>query len=74
MGFYRQFVQFTIDTSGSFPSSKATVETVWHDEDDDNLEIDLSGTNRLKKLKLSKYSNGNTVISGGNFQKMLQER
>lgn len=71
--FISSWIQFIIDTNAS-RSTEVVRTTVWHDEDDDDLEIDLTEKNRLKKLKLSNLSEGKDVVTGNSFQKMLQER
>lgn len=66
-------MQFSIDT-GAAPVVEVTGGPVWHDEDDDELEIDLTDTNRLKKLKLSKFAEDKDVVTGAELSKLLQER
>lgn len=57
--------QFTIDKK---PTKVPT--TVWHDEDDDEIEINLNDTDRLKKLK----KNNENIVSGTVFGDALKER
>jgi hypothetical protein len=61
------FPQITIDTA---PWRSA--DSVWHDDEDENIEIDLTKTNRLKKLR--KSDQDPTVVSGEVLTNVLQER
>ena len=45
---------------------------MWHDEEDEDLEVDLTQTNRLKKLR--KSDSDPTVITSDAFSSALQER
>ena len=57
-----------IDTAPTKSSDK-----VWHDEEDDEIEIDLTATSRLKKLRKSE-SQQDSVMKGDVFSNVLQER
>lgn len=60
-------IQITIDTA----PLKST-DSVWHDDEDEDIEIDLSKTSRLKKLRKSDLDP--TVVSGEVLTNVLQER
>ena len=47
-------------------------EAVWVDDEEDNIEIDLNATARLKKLKNN--VSGNNKVKGSQFSKLLKER
>ena len=47
-------------------------EAVWVDDEEDNIEIDLNATARLKKLKSN--TSGNNKVKGSQFSKLLKER
>ena len=47
-------------------------EAVWIDDEEDNIEIDLNATARLKKLKNN--VSGNNKVKGSQFSKLLKER
>ena len=49
-----------------------STDKVWHDEEDEELEIDLSKTNRLKKLRKSDLDDA--VVTSDVFASALQER
>lgn len=49
-----------------------STDQVWRDEEDEDLEIDLTQTNRLKKLR--KSDTDATVITADKFSSALQER
>ena len=54
-----------------------TQKAAWHDEDDDNVMVDLNSKDRLKKLrKLDK--NGkllkNTMVTGTEFRELLKKK
>lgn len=57
--------------SGSTQPSKSSPSSAWFDEDDAKLEVDLSATNRLKKLKKEGKSNS---VSGEELHGLLSER
>ncbi len=57
--------QFTIDKQPTKAPASA-----WHDEDDDEIEINLDDTDRLKKLK----KNNENIVSGKEFGDALKER
>lgn len=59
--------QILIDTAPTKSTSK-----VWHDEEDEALEIDLTKTSRLKKLR--KSDNADKVVTSDVFSNALQER
>ncbi len=71
-------LQFVIDTAPSAisepVSKKSTVPggAVWHDEDDEELVVDLNGSNRLKKLKTGEMTS--TFVSGTQYSALLQNR
>ena len=47
-----------------------SMDAVWHDDDDDKVEIDLNQTDRLKKLKKAEKN----IISGTELSQTLNER
>lgn len=57
-------------SSSSAKNSTAT-EAAWNDEDDNEIEIDLSSTDRLRKLI---KVDTNDKISGNEFSTLLQDR
>jgi hypothetical protein len=61
------FLQITIDTA-----PLRSTDSVWHDDEDEDIEIDLTKTNRLKKLR--KSDQDPTVVSGEVLTNVLQER
>lgn len=79
-------MQFNIDTipdeevSTAIKSKKrsanevdpASSDAAWHDEDDDELLINLDTTNRLKKLKTASHKS--SVVSGQQLSELLQKR
>jgi len=56
-----------IDTAPTLSSDK-----VWHDEEDEDMEVDLTQTNRLKKLR--KSDEDATVVTSDKFSNALKER
>lgn len=64
-------VDFNIDTNPSKIIVAATNgQPAWIDEDDEDIEVDLNETNRLKKLK----KDDQNLVSGAAFTSLLQER
>jgi U3 small nucleolar RNA-associated protein 18 len=66
----------TINTDIVIDRNSNVIKSVWEDEDDNDIEIDLDDTDRLKKLK-KVDENGNTVqskVTGKEFTNLLQER
>ena len=62
------------DTTTQQPPS---LSAAWQDEDDDTLDVNLSATNRLKKLKRGNSSSGGdaeTTVSASALSQLLQER
>jgi hypothetical protein len=59
--------QITIDTA-----PVANTDKVWHDDEDDELEVDLMQTSRLKKLR--KSDSAPSTMKGDAFTSALQER
>lgn len=55
--------------------NSSVIKSVWEDEDDNDIEIDLDVTDRLKKLK-KVDENGKTQskVTGKEFTNLLQER
>lgn len=51
-----------------------TVPAVWKDDEDDNIEINLNNTNRLKKLKRFSNNGSKSVVSGAELSELLQQR
>jgi U3 small nucleolar RNA-associated protein 18 len=49
----------------------ASNKPVWHDEDDDELEVDIAGQDRLRKLRKKE---GETVIDGKDYQERLKQQ
>ena len=47
-------------------------DKVWHDDEDEDLEVDLTQTNRLKKLRKSEEEA--TVVTSDKFSNALKER
>mmetsp|Transcript_11476 Transcript_11476/g.18798 ORF Transcript_11476/g.18798 Transcript_11476/m.18798 type:complete len:251 (-) Transcript_11476:1473-2225(-) len=80
-------IEITIDKA---PSSLVTKDgasrgssTVWHDEDDEDIEVDLNATNRLKKLRREDTNESRTkrgsidrngIVTGEEYSNLLQER
>ena len=52
-------------------AEKKDKKPVWHDDDDENLSIDLAGKDRLRKLRKSEEE---TLISGPEFAKRVREQ
>jgi hypothetical protein len=52
----------------------AILQPAWHDEDDDDLRVNLDNKARLKRLKYSKQASGSNVVSGSEFSNLLKER
>jgi hypothetical protein len=52
-------------------AEKKDKKPVWHDDDDENLNIDLAGKDRLRKLRKSEEE---TLISGPEFAKRVREQ
>lgn len=52
----------------------AIQQPVWHDEDDEQIVVNLDKTSRLKRLKFSKQASGSNVVSGRELTNLLQER
>ncbi|KAI8100834.1 hypothetical protein M9434_005219 [Picochlorum sp. BPE23] len=48
-----------------------TVPSVWHDSDDDDIQVDIAASSRLRKLRKSKEDG---EISGKEFEKRLREQ
>ena len=46
----------------------------WEDDEDTHLEVNLSSTNRLKKLKRDDNNTDDGDVSAGVFTQLLQER
>lgn len=46
------------------------MSAAWHDEDDDDVVVDLSKVDRLKKLRKDETN----VVSGTEFTNLLKER
>jgi hypothetical protein len=77
-------VNFMIDTSPNFQLQEKINEkeksssSVWHDEDDDELLVDLNQINRLKKLKASLSTTQNqkkrALVTGHEYSQLLKER
>jgi hypothetical protein len=77
-------VNFMIDTSPNFQLQEKINEkeksssSVWHDEDDDELVVDLNQINRLKKLKASLSTAQNqkkgALVTGHEYSQLLKER
>jgi U3 small nucleolar RNA-associated protein 18 len=72
-------INFVIDTApseiGAASSAKQTAvsgSAVWHDEDDDQIMVDLNGSNRLKKLKTGEMTS--SFVSGSQYTELLQNR
>jgi hypothetical protein len=68
--------QFTIDTAGDQTIvAKHSDGPAWHDEDDNDIVIDLNQVNRLKKLKTSdKNKSMKSLVSGNEYTELLKER
>jgi hypothetical protein len=77
-------VNFMIDTSPNFQlqdkinEKEKSSSSVWHDEDDDELVVDLNQINRLKKLKASLSTAQNqkkrALVTGHEYSQLLKER
>ena len=74
-------VSLELDRRGSAPSgSKAprTSEAAWKDDDDDDLQVDLRKTDRLRKLQKAdgegKLNAKDSEVSGSQLSKLLRER
>lgn len=52
---------------------ETAAQAAWSDEDDNDITIDLSSTNRLKKLRKDN-SNHNNKVTGKQLSSLLQER
>jgi hypothetical protein len=61
---FRQVIAHEIRNSSS----------VWDDEDDEDLEVDLSKTDRLRKLRRRDGNKITNVVSGTEFTSLLKER
>ena len=60
------------DHSNHYDHNEPSNETVWIDDEEDNIEVDLNATARLKKLKNN--VSGNNKVKGSQFSKLLKER
>ena len=74
-----KIVDFSLDrkgTRGSPASSYRAVGAAWQDGDDDNVEVDLLGTSRLKKLVRVPQSKKHreTLVGGEELTSLLQDR
>eukprot|EP01039_Chlorochromonas_danica_P000889 gene889-970_t len=68
-------VQFSIDTAPTaVKDNDAIQQPVWHDEDDEQIVVNLDKTSRLKRLKFSKQASGSNVVTGRELTNLLQER
>lgn len=64
-----------MDTAPTAPGSNdAIVAPAWHDEDDEEVVVNLDQTARLKRLKFSKTASGSNVVSGTELSALLRER
>jgi len=54
------------------PTITTSSDAVWHDDDDDELMINLDATNRLKKLKTASHKT--SVVTGQQLSELLQKR
>jgi len=61
----------TAPAHGKSPSADKTKRAVWCDDDDDNVRIDLSGKDRLRKLRKSEDE---TAVTGPQFAERVRER
>ena len=49
-------------------------KSVWADDDDEDIEVDLSKTDRLRKLRKREGNKVNSKVSGSEFTSLLKER
>lgn len=54
--------------------SKDEASPAWVDDDDGDLEVDLLGTNRLRKLRHSRTEAGASALSGRDLESRLRDR
>ena len=49
-------------------------KSIWEDEDDKNVFVELNSTNRLKKLKNNVTNSSNSKVTGMQLSKLLKDR
>lgn len=68
-------VDIMIDTNPDREGDKDNTASgsVWHDEDDEKLQVDLTQTNRLKKLQ-SDDPTASSTVDGATLSSLLKNR